>query len=404
VKPQEIMAASRSLRIRNPSQVPFYCHPVKLFVAGWLMMLGSLELHISYTTYPDLSLPLNLFACSLLPLLVGYFTVHLAHKAINYRPDDRTVYCVDATRLRRFHLLISAIALGIVLLNLGLYGAPPIAGFFGAETLDYQEYGSLRQVLFPLVMILFVSAPLEHSHIRRWILYVSSVGCMVAYVTRGYLLIMLFQVLILFSLRTAMSKKKLYVIAVLALCSAVIISDLIGNGRNSLGSAALLGSMQIKRSYYDWPTSYLWIVSYVSTPISNMCWIIRSYQYDHPSGAFLYSMLPSFWAPPLNIEVIGDHIVDGVHSYLAKYYFDFWYLGICGVNYLWGCLSGYLTVGNRLTRNFFASTVLLSCIGFMFFSDFLTILIIPIELIGLSVAHRYVTYGWSREAVVVPRQ
>ena len=148
--------------------------------------------------------------------------------------------------------------------------------------------------------------------------------------------------------------------------------------------------MQIKTKYYDWPTAYLWLVSYVSSPISNMCWILRDYPYDHPTAGFLYSLLPGFWEPKATDFDLGSHnIVDGVHTYIAKYYLDWWFLGIAGYNYLWGLISGWLTLKDRITRLYLVSAVLLSCIGFMFFSDFLTILIIVIEIAALAYGQRY---------------
>ena len=151
--------------------------------------------------------------------------------------------------------------------------------------------------------------------------------------------------------------------------------------------------MQIRRTYYSWPTAYLWLISYVSSPISNLCWILRSYRYDHPSASFLHSLVPGFWnSPTLEAGDLGnDNIVDGVHTYLAKYYLDLWWFGIFGINYILGLISGYISAGQRLSRNYLSSSVVLGCIGFIFFADFLTFLLIIIELIFLCVGHRYFT-------------
>ena len=242
-------------------------------------------------------------------------------------------------------------------------------------------------------MAIFVTAPLENSRIRRWFWYAFGPFCALLYASRGYLLILLFQMLVVFSVRTTLSKKKIYLIALATLICAIVLSNFIGNGRISEGSAALLGWMQIKRSYYDWPTAYLWMISYISSPISNMCWIVRSYHYDHPSAAFLYELLPGFWAPKsLEAGDLGSqNIVDGVHTYLAKYFLDFWWFGIFGINYVWGLISGFLTINNGLARNYLTSAVLLACIGFLFFADFITFLLIFLELVLLGFAQRYFT-------------
>ena len=390
---------SKKFQIRKQSELPFYCNPISLFFAVWLMMLVTFQLRISYTSYPDISLALLLFAVSAISFMTGYGTIHFAYSAVGGTAIIPGEYRIDLKRLRRFHIICLAVALAIITLNWKLYGPPPIFGFFGLDTFAYGEYGSLKQVLFPSFMALFVTAPLESSIIRRWSFYAFGPLCALAYASRGYLLIMLFQMLIVFSLRTTLSKKKIYLIALSTLCIAVMLADIIGNGRSSYGSEALLGYMQIKRSYYEWPTAYLWMISYISSPISNLCWIVRVYHYDHPTAAFLYYLIPASLAPKTleGADLGSSNIVDGVHTYIAKYYLDFWWFGVLGINYVWGVISGYLNAGNRLARNYLPSAVLLSCIGFLFFADFLTFLLILLELLLLRIGQQYFTVGISAE-------
>jgi hypothetical protein len=386
---------SQIFQIRKRSQVPFYCDPVKLFLAVWVLMLLSLYFPIAYTTYPDASLGLILFIASLLSYVLGYVTVRAAHKSVGYEAIGPDRYRIDVTRVRRFHGLLWLVVIAIVVLNLKIYGMPPVLGFFGVQTLNYGEYGSLKQALFPAIMVLFVSAALEPSWMRRWTIYLFCPACIFAYASRGPLLIMLFQGLIVFSLRTSLSKKKLYAIAAFTLGFALLVSDTIGNNRSSQGAQGLLLYMQVKRAYYDWPTALLWIISYVQTPISNLCWIVRVYPYDHPSGRFLSTLLPGSWAQlPLEGGDLGSaNIVDGVHTYIAKYYLDFWLFGIFIINYIWGLVSAHMSAGNRLMRNYLSSAVLLGCIGFIFFVDYLSVLAILVELSLLAIGQRYVTVG-----------
>jgi hypothetical protein len=384
---------SRVFVVRDQSQLPFYCRPFLLFIAVWLLMLAAFQLHISYTSYPDISVAIVIFIASFLSFLLGYGTIRVAYLSTGQQPQGASRYQIDITRLRRFHLLTVGIVIAIMLMNLKLHGLPPLFGFFGADTLDYMEYGSLRQVLFPSILLIFVSAPLETSLVRRGLLLLFAPVCLLIYVSRGLMLIMLFQALVVFSLRTTLTKKKIYLVAISTMICGLLLSDFIGNGRNSLGSAALLGYMQIKRKFYDWPTAYLWMASYISTPISNLCWIVRVYPYEHPSFSFLYSALPGFWtSPSLEVGDLGSEmIVDGVHTYIAKYYLDFWFFGLFGINYLWGLISAYISAGDRLRRKYLPAAVLLACLGFIFFADFLSILYIIVELVAISLAQKYFT-------------
>jgi oligosaccharide repeat unit polymerase len=386
---------SQLWKIRNASDLPFYCRPVQLFLAEWAIMLATFELRISYTSYPDISVPLLLFGLSCVAFFGGYSTVRSASSLMKKKvSEEDDVYYVNLTLLRRLHIFCVVLCLAIMLMNVKLYGLPPLFGFAGADTLSYQEYGSLRQPLFAAILIVFVSAPLETSVWRRWSLYLFGPIAFLIYSSRGYLLVMLLQALIVFSLRTSLSKLKIYMVSATTLIVAVLTSNFIGNGRNSLGVAALLGYLQIKHQYYDWPAAYLWVISYISSPFSNMCWIVHVHPYQGPSLKFLYSTLPGFLTPAETLsgtDLGTEKIVDGVHTYMAKYFIDFWYFGILGINYLWGLISGYLDSDSRVTRHFMTSAVILGCMGFMFFTDFLTILIILLELVAAGIIQRYVT-------------
>jgi hypothetical protein len=358
-------------------------------------MLAAFQLHVSYTSYPDISLALILFAASLFSFLFGYVTIRMAYFSIGHVPSGYSYYQINLSKLRRFYFLLVGIVLAIMVMNWRLHGLPPLFGFIGLDTLDYMEYGSLRQLLFPCILLIFVLAPLETSLPRRWCLLLFAPLCLLIYVSRGLILIMVFQGLVVFSVRTALSKKKIYFITLLTLCGGLLMSDFVGNGRSNLGSAGLLGYMQIKTAYYDWPTALLWVISYISTPISNLCWIVHVYSYEHPSFSFLYSALPAFWTDkPLEVKDLGSSmIVDGVHTYIAKYFLDFWFFGIFGINYIWGLIAAYMSAGDRLTRKYLPSAVLLGCLGFIFFSDFLSILVILIELFAVIIAQTYFTIG-----------
>jgi hypothetical protein len=382
---------SGTFGLRRKSDIPFYCKPVGLFVCVWLLMLATFQMHVSIDSYPDLSLALFVFAISLLSLLLGYFTVRAASFCLDYRPKIASSYRIDLVRLRRVQLWLIAVASAIFVLNLAAYGKPPIFGFFGADTLNYVEYGKLKQVLNTAIMALFVSTSFETSKKRKLLTCTFSILCMAAYATRGFLLVMLVQGLFVFSLRTRVSKRTLYLVAGLTVVVAALISDLIGGGRAESTSAAFVAYFGIRQVYAGWPMALLWVISYIATPFSNLCWIIHSYPYSHPSATFLTSLLPAFWSPPPleSLDLGSASIIDGVHTYLAKYYLDMWYFGVFLINYVWGLISGYLSAGDRLAGRALTSSVLLASIAFIFFADYLTFLSTVMELAILHFVQRY---------------
>ena len=181
---------------------------------------------------------------------------------------------------------------------------------------------------------------------------------------------MLFQALIILSIRTSMSKRRIYLLALIGVVAAGVFFGVLGNYRTS--NAILMAGMQIKSEFQQWPTIYIWIISYISAPLSNLCWYVRLAHFDHVTWSFAYTLLPSFWYP------VGAHndiaqtskIVDGVSTYLANYFLDFSYSGIFLINLFIGIISGIASIANRISRKFILWPVFLSCIGFMFFWDF----------------------------------
>jgi hypothetical protein len=379
---------SKSFTLRHRSGLPLYCEPIALFVAVWLLMLGSLQLRLSVDTYLDFTLAWILFGASLASLLLGHITVRGAYWALGHEPRFAATYHVNLTRLRRVQLFLLVVAISIIIFNLIADGLPPIFGFFGVNTKNYDDYGKFKQALDSGVMALFVSASLESSRTRKVFVATFAVFCLLAYATRGFLLIMLAQGLFVFSLRTKLSKLKLYLIAFGMLMTAALLANFIGNGR---AEATLVAFFGIRSAYADWPMAFLWVASYIAIPLSNLCWIVHSYPYSHVSAGFLGTLLPAFWAPPVleATDLGSDHIIDGVHTYLAKYYLDLWFLGIFLINYVWGVISGYLSSGDRMVSRFLTSSILLGALTFIFFVDYLTVLTVVMELIAVAFIQHY---------------
>jgi hypothetical protein len=342
-------------------------------------MLGSLEIQVSETTYPDRSMGIILFLVSLLAMLAGVGTVRLANYA------ERTsavslVYRIDPRLLRRISCVLCIVLFLIVVFNWASVGPVPLLGFFGIPTVGYAEYGRFKQVLEPVAMVLFVNSALEESRARRWFWRCISLGALLAYVARGPILVAVVQALILYSIRTSASKRTIYVRACVAVVLALVAMDIVGENRTAQES--FFEVLEIKQDFRTWPVVILWPISYMSIPISNMCWIVKGAHFHEPAASFLYPVLPSFWAPasPHEAALSESHIIDGTHTYLANYFLDFSWAGIVACNFMIGLIAGLLTYRERVSRKFLMSPVLLSAFTFMFFWDFFVSLPTIIEL------------------------
>jgi len=360
---------TRLFRIRKVSELPFFCNPVFLFISIWITMLATLELQVSWSTFPDRALGFAVFSVSVITMLLGYsLTRRPEPDPAEPKPAGR--YLIRTQPLRRSILILSACSLLLVIYNYLAFGFPPVFAFIGLSTLDYQEYGRFKQLLQPLIGALFLCSLLESSRLRRWFWSAFSLGIMIAYVLRGPLLMALGQAVILASIRSSASKRNIYLRAVAALLVAMLLLNVIGNFRTP--QDVFLSFMEIKPEFRSWPMALLWPISYISVPISNLCWIIHGSHFTEPTLSFLYPVLPAFWVPenPHQAPLSDSHIIDGVHTYLATYFLDFSWPGIILANFCLGLLSGFLVNRDRITRYLLISPVILSAMALIFFWDF----------------------------------
>jgi oligosaccharide repeat unit polymerase len=347
-------------------------------------MLATLEVQVSWSTFPDRSLGILLFLVSVMTMMLGFVAVRRSDDVSEFSAGQLG-YFVRLTALRKSILILGGCTLALVIYNYVAFGLPPVAAFLGFSTLDYQEYGRFKQALQPMIGALFLNSLLESSRLRRWLWSAFALGIMVAYVLRGPLLMAIAQAVILASIRSKVPTRKIYVRALAVLLIALGLLTLIGNFRTP--QEIFLSFMEIKPEYRSWPMALLWPITYVSVPISNFCWIIRGAHFTEPTLSFLYPVLPSFWAPlsPHDAPLSDSHIIDGVHTYLANYFLDFSWFGVAAANFALGMISGFFVNRERVSRYLLISPVVLSAIALIFFWDFFVYLP-TLGLLGIQVA------------------
>ena len=360
---------------RRQRDLPIYCNPLFLFLAVWVLMLGCLSIHVSYVIYPDLGTPVLIFIVSTGSLLLGFF----ASTAIIGRDTPEpasTAYVLDITSLSRLNILFCVFALALITFNWLTAGPPPAIG----DPSTYLVYGKLKQVLFPLLTCIAVNATLDMRPLRRYLFIAFGLGGLALYVARGILLVAFLQMFFLFSLRSSMSRRKQYLLALGALAIAVAGMTIIGNLRTA--HDIFIEFLQIRGNYSDWPMAFLWFVSYVSIPFSNLCWMVAHGSHQAPTFAFLYSLLPSFMAPsdPYSDVYGSTNIIDNASTYLQAYALDFSYLGIYFANLVIGLGCGWL-VARSYPRNILILIIFLTSISLLFFTDMFLLLSTVIQVL-----------------------
>lgn len=381
----------RSL-LKPRHELPLFCNPLVLFLANWVLMLVSLSFQITYVTYPQMGLPILLFLLSLGSFLFGY----LVSRTLLHRWPTRSepiAFTLDVTRLWQLNLLFCFASLLIIAFNWALSGPPPALG----DPASYLTYGRFKQVLFPLLVIVTANSILDPSRWRKALFMMFGIAGMTMYITRGLLMVALLQMMFIFALKTRMSTKKLYAIAVGFIAFAVVVITLIGNARTAQG--VFIEYLQIRHKYVDSPMAFLWLTSYVSIPFSNLCWLFAKGNFHGPTLSFLYPLLPSFLTPAdPHASIHNDlSIIDGASTYLAAYALDFSYLGVYLANLVLGIGCGWL-MERALPKSILVASVALTCLSFIFFSDMFTPLSTILQLAIQSAVQRK-CFQWNGAAV-----
>ena len=383
--------------LKGRRELPLFCNPLVIFVLNWVLMLVSLSFQITYVTYPTMGIPVLLCTLSVGSFVFGYMVSRTLLHRWPTRSEPLT-YRLDLTQLWQTNLLFCGAAILIIVFNWALSGPPPAVG----DPASYLTYGRFKQVLFPLLVVVTVNSMLDTSRWRKAMFCMFGIAGMALYITRGLLMVALLQMLFVFSLKTRMSKKKLYSIAVGCLGLAVVAITLIGNARTAQG--VFLEYLQIRHKYSDWPMAYLWLTSYISIPFSNLCWLFAKGSFHGPTLSFLYPLLPSFLTPPDPHASIHDDlsIIDGASTYLAAYALDFSYLGVYLANLVLGMGCGWL-MERSLPKHILVAGMFLTCLTFIFFSDMFTPLSTILQFaIQSAVQGRCFQWGSARVESMVP--
>jgi oligosaccharide repeat unit polymerase len=360
---------------RQQSDLPFYCDPLKLFLLIWVVMLVSLSFHLTYVTYPSMGIPLLIFAVSIFSLLLGY-SVSIAIMRRFSKPRESRSYAINIVRVRRINMALCMICLLIIAFNWITQGPPPAFGDLSA----YMTYGRLKQILFPVLSTITVDGFLDTSKTRRSFYAAFGLSWLMIYVTRGIVLVTILQMFFVFSLRTSISKKRLYSVGLICLILAAFAGSASGNARTPI--SVFMEYLQIRPQYFDWPMIYLWLISYISIPFSNLCWVLDKIPFHGPTLSFLYPLLPSFWVPvDPHLAIHNDpRIIDGASTYLMGYALDFSYLGVFLANFCLGIGCAWLKKYGG-PRKMLVSAIFLACLSFIFFDDFFSFLSTVIQIV-----------------------
>jgi len=357
--------------------------PLLIFFGIWLFIFFTLSFSITEVSYQINELFVTLFLFSFLSYLIGLISLSIFPKiksnSIIYYSISNSIKSLkkqySQTILKQSLFFIYIFIFTIVIFNIISDGLPPLFGFFGYETINYLEYGRFLGFLIPLSGILIVISPILTSKIQSRFAFFVGVLIILLYINRGPLIFYLFQYIIIKSIISFYNTEDKYkffikqiVVYSLFLIIVIAIITIIGEFRS--GSESFRIYLRITdKAFEDYNMAFLWIVAYVSIPISNfMHYYEASSLYELKSISFLSSLLPAFLNDNLDLKNDISNItttIDGVHSYMYNWFYGLGIYGIFLINFFYGIMT-FLS-----RKNILIYTLSINILFFSFFIDYL---------------------------------
>lgn len=346
----------------------FVFKPYFIFMVSWFFSIFFLFFSVTKVNFDNYFLVFFVFIFSLCFFCIGgflsrYFTFYKCNIKVFEESEN-------------YLFVLFFIAALIVFYNFYLFGPPPFFKFFGVDTLEYDLYGRFKGLLIPVLSSIALINFYTRSLYLRLFFWGGVYFTFLLYILRGPIIISLFQVIFFYIFTKYRYNENSYndyfyllLKVIVFLCFLLLFFTVLGGNRS--GFADFYQHLKITDTAKElYPVSFLWVTTYLSTPLSNFMWYFDTYplfpQYDF---SFLTRVLPAFWVSEStlilnNIESISDYMVDKVSFYLFHWFSSLGLLGVALVNIFYGFFSNLFLKINLLY------VVLASCLMFLFFIDY----------------------------------
>lgn len=313
-------------------------NPITVFSLIWIVCLIAINFRVSEVLDFDYSAIYQIFFLSIFAYISGYFFCDL----LIYRyKNNRKISYKNLNPNKLFYNIIIFGSVFIILLNLLKYGPFPISN----KKFDYFTYGSFKAFLFPSLLILFIFSDVYNKSISI-IIKIISITILFLYISRGFIVILLSQVLITkYFLNKKLKFSKFVIVVSLFILITILLFGYIGELRT--GNLIFINVMEIRKEYIDFNPGFLWILAYLSMPFANLNMLIN-HSFDHTFGLLsLQNSFPSFLHYLINAQTSFyranlPNKYNTVPTYLGEIFIDYSYFGVILINVLLGFLGRYI--------------------------------------------------------------
>ena len=354
-------------------------NPINIFLFTWLLIIFTYQLKIAYF-FPEYSI--KEFAIPI--LCIFYFVLGFETVKILQKPQKQKVYKLYLSK-QKFNMFISfliTMSLLIVIMNIEMFGLPPMMSFFGYDTSVYLEYGRFKGVLFALLIFIFIVSLYATKKIS-YLMKLFSIIVLLLYVSRGNIIFSIITYFFLLIYENKINNKKLLILLSLFIIFTLLLFQILGELRT--GTETFYNVLEIKDAYRLKNSGLIWLIAYISMPFANFL-EVTNYNNLYYGQNIISSSLPAFLSfNSASIEFYKSIIpnqYNTVATYLVHIYLDFGIIGVIVYNYFLGIFASYLY---HFSTNNLIKSIFLTVISLLFFIDyfffFTTIVLIVLSVV-----------------------
>ena len=294
-------------------------------------------------------------------------------------------------------LLLTIMIYGSFLLNLILFGPPPLIVklFKISSPYDYINYGKFKGFLLSLIYStnLIYLIVIKNKKIKTTLICIN-LSILLIYILRGPAITAVMNIIIFIYISRKPSKKDVFYIF-LTFISIIIINGIIGSIRS--GDSGFLYAMQIKDSFKELPISILWFITYTSAPLVNTVNLfLHINDYNIALGAQSICGISSSLCTFLNFSkyhlpaLVNPN--NNVYTYLGPPSIDFGWAGVLLINIFYALVGTVLYIKTLYNNNYLYracySFVLTSILELLFFPMLITAVTVLVPSIILYIIYK----------------
>lgn len=370
----------------------FLINPILIVCGIWALtfIVYCMRLSSNIGWYPYLGI--TLIGVVLVPFITAYTLVSVTTAKPRRTAAEQQV-AINLQKLNRVILTLIFISASIILFNLWYDGLPPITKVFGFQTETYMSYGRFKGLLFPSLCFIMILGTIRRQSLTGKICIMLSLVMLIIYQTRGFFMLAALQGGLVLIITTKKPRRVAPLLLIFICIFGVITMGVLGRVR--LDREQLIEHLQIRTEYSRVPLGLLWTVAYVGMPFANAVHFYKHIEERYHGRVSFDRITPAFlpkgnWADswkrnlPIPSNTVG--------TFISPIYWDFGLLGVIGLSFTVGLLSGSVAIRGSPRARIIMLPIIKSALLLMFFTDYFLYFPLLVEMFFGAIVIQYAIY------------